>query len=77
MIHGLCQTRFVVFLAAIPKLPSRGGRGFFAGDQNGLRSKSLDGPRGVEHHELMLRSKAGRSAARLGRARPPEEHHHH
>ena len=27
------------------------------------------GPRGVEHHEL--------SAARLGHARPPEEHHHH
>lgn len=35
------------------------------------------GPRGVEHHELIARSEAERSAARLGHARPPEEHHHH
>lgn len=35
------------------------------------------GPRGVEHHELILRSEAEHSAARLGHARPPEEHHHH
>jgi len=30
------------------------------------------GPRGVEHHGLIPRSEA-----RLGHARPPEEHHHH
>ena len=35
------------------------------------------GPRGVEHHELILRSQAERSAARLGHAGPPEEHNHH
>ena len=35
------------------------------------------GPGGVEHHELIPRSEAERSAARLGHARPPEEHHHH
>jgi hypothetical protein len=35
------------------------------------------GPRGVEHHELIARSEAERSAARLGHARPPEAHHHH
>jgi hypothetical protein len=34
-------------------------------------------PRGVEHHELIPRSEAERSAARLGHARPHEEHHHH
>jgi Protein of unknown function (DUF3300) len=35
------------------------------------------GPRGAEHHELIPRSEAERSAARLGHERGAEEHHHH
>jgi Protein of unknown function (DUF3300) len=34
-----------------------------------------NGARGVEQHELIRRNEAERNAARLGHARPPEEHH--
>ena len=78
MIRGLCETRFAVFLAAIPKIALVGEAVDFSRTIGMVCDLSRwTGPRGVEHHGLIPRSEAERSAARLGHARPPEEHHHH
>ena len=78
MIRSLCEERFAVFLAGILKLPRVGEAVDFSQTIGMVCDLSRwAGPRGVEHHELIPRSEAERSAARLGHARPPEEHHHH